>query len=587
MHPLIKTIKIILILLFFISAPLTAGLNVEKQSHEERKMDYHIRKANQYTAEYNLNKTREQLDSASLYINGVDNPSLKGLYHLVRGDYYNHSLMEVESHLDYYQALHYLEKVNLQEYLPYLYHNLAFWYIEKNDAPNLKVIMDKINKLEQSGRQDTIILLNLNAHYYKCLFNKNKDRTDWLDSCISYNQRVAAVFETGKSDILPEEMAYTYANLAANTIRKGDQNPAAGYLEKACKLASPQDTAIIVNCLWIEGEINYKNEDYQGAKEVFLRQLDLMEKWKPDEKLSIYIDIYERLSRIAMQENDYETAFRYEQKKDACVEKIHDAEKYRITQELQTKYETNKKDMEIAQWKALSASRKKINNLTWGIAALISVCFFFVIRWLHAKRKTEQAKLEVVRLEKNEVELQAALKEEKLKQVELEKYEALLDSHFKDREISGMDGKLCELENERNHLVGQIEEYGKRLRQYERGIRQKPGVHFKNSLYLEAVTSMERLINKNLSDSSKKSDYIEKLTRLDELFFERLTSCYDEPLSAINIKYCICFALGMEADDMAVCLSVEKRSLYVTRHRLRKKLNTDVGIDFEAFLRQL
>lgn len=541
-------------------------------------------------AEYNFNQAKNYLDSISLYVDDSYDFSDIGMYYLLLGDYFNHVLDEVAAHRNYYKALGYMEYSDPKRLRPYLYHNLAFSYIEKNDTENLRVIVDKMEKLNLVEEQTVYSFLTIKARYFNCIYLKNNEQVAALDSAILYDALAAETLLSAENNQEHrEETTYNYLCLANNVLKRDRQaiKQAESYLNRAREVYNPQDTSMIINEGWIEGEIAWLKGEVDKAKELSLRQLALMKAWQGKEDLSMYVDLYQRLFLIAMKEQDHATALLYEQKKDESLTRVHDREKYWAIQELQIKYEIDKKDLEITQLKALNLFRKRINLLYLGIALLVAVSSIFVIRLLRAKRREVASKLKIVELEKSEIALQSQLQAEKLRQVELEKYEALLGNHFQEVRLSGMDSHLESLEKDRRQLLDRIDEYSQRLRQYERDTQRKPGGVVTQALPAEAIQTTERLIAKNLAQAPKKEEYLAELSFLDDGFFERLSSRYEDPLSLVNIQYCICFVAGMSTEDIALCLSVEPRSVHMAKHRLRKKAKPEIEIDFVVFLRQL
>jgi HEPN domain-containing protein len=93
-----------------------------------------------------------------------------------------------------------------------------------------------------------------------------------------------------------------------------------------------------------------------------------------------------------------------------------------------------------------------------------------------------------------------------------------------------------------------------------------------------------KLIHKKLP---KKNEYIELLKRIDGQYISTLKNIYAGNLSIPYIKYCICFAIGMEIGEVSECFSIEQSSVHMVRYRLKKKFGLNNSEDLDVFLRRL
>ena len=102
-----------------------------------------------------------------------------------------------------------------------------------------------------------------------------------------------------------------------------------------------------------------------------------------------------------------------------------------------------------------------------------------------------------------------------------------------------------------------------------------------NLLFMDDIV---KLIHKKLS---KKSEYIDLLKRIDGQYITTLKNAYAGNLSIPYIKYCICFAIGMEIGEFSECFSIEQSSVHMVRYRLKKKFGLNNNEDLDVFLRRL
>ncbi len=580
----------------FISFPFQAmGKNIRSETdihamNADEAMMLYSEISNEYIREYDFKQAVLYLDSAFAYNDKVTDPEVLGYYYNTQGYYYSLKMIESKEHENYYKAIHYYEKAGKEHLTIPIYHNLAFSYIQKKDTRNLRKIIDKMLPLSLTQKNNNLLIstYNILAFYYECLYEKHIKQTALLDSAIFYNKQIIEISkETKNTDTM--EIAYNYVHLASNLLKKKDFNPDSltSYIKKAEESSDPLDTAMTINCDWVKGEIAFNTGKLTDAKNIFTQQLLLMDQWQPEENLNMYADVYDRLSNISEMQKDYNNALLYERKKTNCLNIIHDAEKYEIISELQTRYEVNKKDMRISRLQEKNRFQEKINWLYAGICILCFIASYFIIRWLRSKKKVTESQLHLTRMEKQEAILQSQLKVELLKKVELEKYEALLENHFKNLQLSGMDDALEDLKKEQVVLNEQIKQYADKVHEYEKNRQLQTAKSTITPYYSSIIRDLCELIKKRLQNTPAQKDYIEKLQHVSESFFERLKNAYQEDLSVTNIKYCICFTIGMDTRHIADCFSVEIRSIHMARHRLKANFNMNKEMDFDLFLRQM
>ncbi len=559
---------------------LLSSFHVASKNYNQMVLNY-LNTANQYIAEQNMPQTKIYLDSAATYIKKTDNISLHGYYSQLNGDY--HSLIgdDFQAHQHYYNAINYYEEAGVKHEQNTIYYNIALFYLYKKDTTLLKHIINKMQK--RTDPIDEIILYDLTARYYNCLYEKRKQPA-LLDSTILYSYKGIDIFEhsTNMQD-QTIDIAYSYILLADNLVKKKNYNPdtLSHYIDKARQWANPLDTTMMINCYHVEGEMAYNAGNLTAAQKIFEEILLLMHRWSNKENLSIHSDLYKHLSNIAETQGDYAAALSYERQHIACLNTIHDEDKYRIINELGVKYETERKDREIL-------FHKKVKWLYWGIYILSGVAFFFILRWTRSRRKAAHSQLQIIIMEKKEMELQKQLKEKQLKQTELEKYEALIDSHFKEMQLSEMDEVVVGLKNEQQKLIEQIREFSDKVNKYEQSKLNMPGTNIKDAYFSGLIHEIYSSIFKRLCDVAEQEEYIEALRQINDTFFIKLKKEYQgKDLSVINIKYCISFAIGMDNRHIAECLCIELESVHKARHRLRNKFNISKEMDFNFYLKQL
>lgn len=352
-----------------------------------------------------ISQAKLVLDSAAIHLQKTTNNNTIALYHYASGDYYNMILDEENAHKHYYEAVRYYEqskKGHLRAV--YILHNIAFSYIQKNDLSNLKIIRDRIANIVSKADKNLSIdvaYARVQAYYYSIL-NQKEPKECYMDSAIMFDKKVIHLFESdAKKELRPEEIAYNYVNLAVNYLKKDviDYKQLESLVNQATHLATPQDTVMQVNSLWIKGQIYKKQNRMLEAKAILKEQLQLMNNWSISENLVMYADLYKNLAEVYMSLNEYKEAFLYQQEELNYRRQILDKEKYKIISDLQTKYETEKKEEQIKQ-------QEQIIIFLSIICIFIVLGAFFAIKWKRVVNIVNLKQKKIVKLQKSEAKLQ-------------------------------------------------------------------------------------------------------------------------------------------------------------------------------------
>ncbi len=367
--------------------------------------ELYARIAHNYLFLGDVNQAKLGLDSATQYLQKtVENNSI-ALYHYASGDYSNFMQDETNAHKHYYEAIRYYEK-SKENYVRaiYIMHNIAFSYIQKKDLSNLKIILDRMRTILNKADKNLSIEVaytRVQAFYYSILYQK-EPKECYLDSAIISDKRVVDLFELDeKKKLIPEEIAYNYANLAANHLKKEDRDysQAEYFVNRAISLAAPTDTAMQVNCLWIKGQIYRGQNRIKDAVVIMKDQLQLMKSWSASENLVMSADLYKSLAELCGHLNEYQEAFLYQKEELKYRNLILDKEKYQIISDLQTKYETEKKEDQIKQ-------QEQIIFFLSILCVLIAIGAFFAIKWKRVVKLVSLKQKTIVKLQKSEAKLQ-------------------------------------------------------------------------------------------------------------------------------------------------------------------------------------
>jgi DNA-binding CsgD family transcriptional regulator len=127
-------------------------------------------------------------------------------------------------------------------------------------------------------------------------------------------------------------------------------------------------------------------------------------------------------------------------------------------------------------------------------------------------------------------------------------------------------------ENEiKNQLLDTIKEKFEQLKQHPESLKSR-------------ATEIQRLLDTYISQKDQTFEI--QLNELHQDFFEKLKK-HTPGLSPHDLKLCAYIKIGFNSKEIADLLSIQPSSVYITRSRLRKKLNLDTDDDLHGFLNNL
>lgn len=406
--------------------------DISKDAGYNTLVDLYCNIAACYMFTHRVDQAKPYLDMAAEYEQEVADSRVLGNYHHIWGNYYNLTAGGTKSHYHYYKAISCYEKLEgHNDRLISILNNLSFSYIQKDDINNLKKITDKMLSLVDEDKEPSVAVnaYRVAFYYYHSLDRRDDGKVVFGDSAVYYNKKIIDIYEANKgAGFYPEEIAYDYANLANICKSKDipDYNQVISYIQKARDMANPQDTAMIINANMLEGFSYYEQGHFGLAEPILLQLLDIMNHWSLEEDLSMYVSVYDILMKMSLKKNDYEAALKYEQKKVEYQNKVHDKEKYQTIQDLQVKYEVDKKEQQIVTLQERARYQEQIRLLFIGIFVLTLVASYFVIRWFKTKRKEaelasllekEKAQTLAAEIKEKEQEYQSLVGEIQLRQI--------------------------------------------------------------------------------------------------------------------------------------------------------------------------
>lgn len=224
---------------------------------------------------------------------------------------------------------------------------------------------------------------------------------------------------------------------------------------------------------------------------------------------------------------NYKEALAYQQKIIDYHQKVYDSELARQLDEISTKFGVEKKNLELQNLKEREEQRTVILRLLIGslVAAVVILVFVVWIYILHRRRLQDRL------------------------------YQSALESEMNLQELETVKSQYSDLKDSL--------ESRQVLRNFE-----------------VAVEKMKSVVTAARLDPAVRDEYIQKLSILNLVAFERQFATSISRMTQMDIKYILCFYLEFEARDIATIFSVEPASVYTVRYRLRKKFRDNPSFQF-------
>jgi two-component sensor histidine kinase len=264
---------------------------------------------------------------------------------------------------------------------------------------------------------------------------------DRYEEGVGYAKRALTLFEEQNDTF---NILQAYRSIADNCLGTENYEDALVYTEKAVKLAetlelSPIEMASLLNS---RGNVLKLLERYNESLKAYKRSNDICTALNHPGGMSATLaniaDVYRRkgdyqnalpyqkksyalsveygfnmnilenidnLSTIYRELGDFENALKYREQLQMMKDSIVSVEKDQIAKELTTKYETEKKETQIALQEEQLVQKSKIQNLTFGAVALLAALLFTLFYYFRKNKRI------TVQLEAKNKENELLLKE--------------------------------------------------------------------------------------------------------------------------------------------------------------------------------
>ena len=554
-----------------------------------------------YLADLNNEWNNEELfnkyiDSAEIYAEKATNPLSLAAYHYTKGTQaINAPYGKKEGYKQFEKAIEYYSQADSIQDISYILYNLTAYTTNQPDSLFSKRLIGKVESILQK-KYSPFIEFSLNtmkSDLYNIYFNAT-EKECMLDSAIFYEKNRIALYKSNNGE-LPDELDYdilqSYLLIAeyCSMKKEADWKYINDCIEKAKSFGYLDDSYIMSRIYYTEALSLSEQKKYKEAEEKIIeaekylsQQIEEGESMYTSETFysdqATYASLY---GKILYNQGKFKESLEYNKKKNALKLKMRDIE----TRELEYLYSTEKEERKIEQLMAVNANQATSTTMLVIAVLLLIATMVLLWLWFYTVKKSIKRRSALIKAEKEEAELNLKIKEEQAVKTQLEKYEVFADYRLKELELDGKNKAMQQLLKDKEHLDNQIEAYMQKIKDYEHNNDRKQE-QVKNDEHLNSIIieDIAKLINKKLPN---KSDYIDQLNDIDRLYISTLKNSYDGNLSVPYIKYCICFAIGLEIGEVSECFSIEQSSVHMVRYRLKKKFYLENNDDLDVFLRRM
>jgi hypothetical protein len=562
----------------------------KKESHSNGVLFCYNFIADLYLGLWDKEHTQLYLDSAAMHAGKTNEMKYLAPYFRMKGQYVQRYYPRHNPEaIDYYhKSLSYYEKTGYagkENDIVIILRNLTFDGFQRNDSAYVHRNLNRIAGMRRTYISPMLdfVLMDIKANLHDLYFQHSQDETH-LDSSIYYAREGLNIYERGALSQIYKHVAIDlYVMMAGQISRKKDSDLCVvdSLLSMAGTKYELNDSIGMARVYLAKAKILYDRNMIDSAENVALQAQKHLEagygyrnNYYPSVKVNISLlrDIYHA-------KGEYKKVIEYN---DLWMKKDQEIRANEV-KELELRYEVESKETEI---KRLDSDRLYQENRYKRfvlICCLLCLTIVFVFLLLRLKKRDLNNQIALINAEKEEAKLKLKLKEEQAVKMQLEKYEVLSDFHLKEMELIGKSKDLEQLWQDKAALDEQVELYRQKVEAYESMMNKDKGNDYDTHNVI--VKDLKYLINKQIKSPSS-DEYIYNIEQLSKSYIEIFREKSNENLSISYLKYCVCFAIGMEIAEVAECFCIEPSSVHMIRYRLKKKFGLGNDDDLGLFLQK-
>ena len=303
------------------------------------------------------------------------------------------------------------------------------------------------------------------------------------------------------------------------------------------------------------------------------------------------------LSKIDSARGNFQEAYQHFRSYSSTNESIYNQAKSRQIEEMNARFETEKKEQEInllqeklslEKKRSILAEREEgvqriLKNVAIAGVLVIIVILILIFNRMRIRKKLYEQREELIsarqkettlalaneKLEKEQLIDRQKLKEEALKsearisQIEAEKLKAELD--HKNRELSS--AALAAMQ--KNDLLAEID---KKVKELEKAATTD-----------QDLRSIKHLVGENLNLNRDWENFRVHFESVHPDFYKKLSAQFSD-LSQNDLKHCTYIKVKLSSKEIARIMNISPKSVQMSRYRLKKKFNLGPDQDLFEFI---
>lgn len=299
---------------------------------------------------------------------------------------------------NYIESISILEKNNKPAELAATYNELAKLYRKTRDLDRALQTYNKADELYRRIKDTAGISMILNES--GVVFEYREDFAEALN-----RYRASLELAAKRGDSLG--VSYSLSNIAGVYVIQQNYKAAELNLLRALKIRQELKDSFTIALTYSDlGVAMNSMGDYTKAISYLTQSNQLAEKMHYPELQS---NNYNELSMVAQKQGDFQHAYQYFLKRSAIRDSLYALEKTKQIEELNTRYETAKREKEIEQ----QQNRIRFQNILFiGIAALILFSGLLILSKIRRNKLRQEAALKTALMQQQELAIKAVMEAE-------------------------------------------------------------------------------------------------------------------------------------------------------------------------------
>jgi len=510
--------------------------------------------------EQDVSKVISILDLYKQYIEQSKNPLARAIGWKNLGEFDREQGTEAVQY--YFKALNEIKDSDQYVALRNIYHNIGTYYRGNEDYENaIKYFQLALDAVLKSDNQHEIAeaWVDLSVVYYETEDEENiKTAYDALINAYDIYKKYkdAPGFE--------EEWSNLYIQILVNFSNfyyiQGDIANVKRSLQEALKEPSYLNTHIIkMECYHRLSALAISEKDYPAATKYLKEAINLLNSGFekiPAEYSYLAHTLYADLAESLKREGKYKEAMEYYTIGMENYKHNYDYQLSEISKFIEAKYhlQNHQQELEATQDSLTSKKRQNILYIVVVVVLIMALIFLYLFQRYHIKGLKEREQHQI----------------DKTKLLELEKENAEINAQLNNEEAGRLQKELVAgslLVEHKNKVVKDLKDFisqHEELKQYKRD--------------LQHILLQETSVENNIED------FKTTLKDVHPDFYKRLQEKANNKLTSLDLKYCRLIFLKFSSKEMADMLSVEPKTIRVTKYRLKQKLGLGKDDDLNIFI---